>query len=342
MLARGFGMHARLMRRRPAARVVGVAALCWLSGVPAAAQAPAWQVQTAPPASREGTGAASPPQLQVPPNTTIVPRSTGGVRPPTGAQGAGQVSLTALLTDDGQNIEQGVVWRVYRVGQGPEKPALVAQHRDTSPMLRLEPGSYIVNVAFGRAHLTRRIMISPEQAGQDRQERFVLNAGGLRVTPVLATGEAIADRIVTYDIFSDERDQYGQKTKVVSAIKTGVIVRLNAGIYSLVSTYGDANATARADVTVEAGKLTEATLSHAAAKVTFKLVMRAGGEAMADTQWSVTTLRGEPIKDSVGALPTHILAPGKYTAIARHSGQQFRREFSVRAGDVVQVELVMP
>ena len=100
--------------------------------------------------------------------------------------------------------------------------------------------------------------------------------------------------------------------------------------------------TARADVTVEAGKLTEATLSHAAAKVTFKLVMRAGGEAMADTQWSVTTLRGEPIKDSVGALPTHILAPGSYTALARHSGQQFRRDFSVRAGDVVQVELVMP
>jgi hypothetical protein len=335
-------MQARVMRRRAQARFVGVAALGWLCGPPAAAQAPGWQVQTAPPASRDSTGAASPPALQVPPNTTIVPRSTGGVRPPAGAQGAGQVSLTALLTEDGQNIEQGVVWRVYRAGQGPEKPALVAQHRDTSPTLRLEPGSYIVNVAFGRAHLTRRIMIAPEQAGQDRQERFVLNAGGLRVTPVLANGEAIADRIVTYDIFSDERDQYGQKTKVVSAIKTGVIVRLNAGIYSLVSTYGDANATARADVTVEAGKLTEATLSHAAAKVTFKLVMRAGGEAMAETAWSVTTLRGEPIKDSVGALPTHILAPGNYTAIARHSGQQFRRDFSVRAGDVVQVELVMP
>jgi hypothetical protein len=335
-------MQARLMRRRAAARFVGVAALCWLGGAPAVAQAPAWQVQTGPPASREGTGAASPPHSQAPPNTTIVPRSTGGVRPSAGAAGAGQVSLTALLTDDGQNIEQGVVWRVYRVGQGPEKPALVAQHRDSSPTLRLDPGSYIVNVAFGRAHLTRRISISPEQVGQDRQERFVLNAGGLRVTPVLANGEGIADRIVTYDIFSDERDQYGQKTKVVSAIKTGVIVRLNAGIYSLVSTYGDANATARADVTVEAGKLTEATLSHAAGKVTFKLVMRAGGEALADTQWSVTTLRGEPIKDSVGALPTHILAPGNYIAVARHSGQQFRRDFSVRAGDVVQVELVLP
>ena len=62
---------------------------------------------------------------------------------------------------------------------------------------------------------------------------------------MLANGEAINDRIVTYDIFPDERDQYGQKTKVVSAIKTGVIVRLNAGIYSLVSTYSGAMPTRR-------------------------------------------------------------------------------------------------
>jgi hypothetical protein len=343
MPRRGYHMPSEPTGLSALLRLVGLAALCWLGvGGPAAAQAPGWQVQPAPPAGRDGPGPANPPALQVPPNTTIVPRSGGGARLPGGAAGPGQISLTALLTDDGQNIEQGLLWRVYRVGQGPEKPTLVGQHREANPTLRLEPGSYVINVAFGRAHLTRKIVITPEQAGQERQERFVLNAGGLRVTPVFANGEAINDRIVTYDIFSDERDQYGQKTRVVSAIKTGVIVRLNAGIYSLVGTYGDANATARADVTVEAGKLTEATLSHAAAKVTFKLVMRAGGEAMADTQWSVTTLRGEPIKDSVGALPTHILAPGSYTALARHSGQQFRRDFSVRAGDVVQVELVMP
>ena len=330
-----------LHRRSLLAAVAMLAPALWV-GPPVAAQqaSPGWQVQ-APPGARDGTGPGNAPGLQVPPNTTIVPRSSGGGKPPVPG-GVGQIALTALLTDDGQNIEQGLVWRVYRLGQGAEKAAFVAQHRDASPTLRLEPGSYLVNVAFGRAHLTRKIVVSPEQAGQERQERFVLNAGGLRVTGVLANGEAINDRIVTYDIFSDERDQYGQKTKVVSAIKTGVIVRLNAGIYSLVSTYGDANAMARADVTVEAGKLTEATLSHAAAKVTFKLVQRAGGEAMADTQWSVTNLRGEPIKDSVGALPTHILAPGRYTVLARHSGQQFRCDIAVRAGDVAQVELVMP
>ena len=85
---------------------------------------------------------------------------------------------------------------------------------------------------------------------------------------------------MSYDIYSDERDKYGQRMRVMSGAKPGLVTRLNAGIYSIVGTYGDANAIARADVTVEAGKLTEATLTHAAARVTFKLVTRAGGDAI--------------------------------------------------------------
>jgi hypothetical protein len=317
--------------RATGALAVGLAIACL---TPAAM---AQQVENSP--RPGGAPAASPPAIQLPPNTTIVPRSPGDARPVTAPTGMGQLSLSALLTEDGQNIDQGLVWRVYRLRPAPERAALVSTHRDANPTLKLEPGTYLINVAFGRAHLTRKIAVA---ADQPAQERFVLNAGGLRVTPVLSKGEAISDRVVTYDILSDERDQYGQRTKVASGVRVGVIVRLNAGIYSIVSTYGDANAIARADVTVEAGKLTEATLNHAAARVTFKLVTHPGGDAIADTQWNVTTLRGEPVKESVGALPTHILAPGRYSVFAKHSGQQFRRDFAVRAGDAVQVEVVIP
>ena len=119
-------------------------------------------------------------------------------------------------------------------------------------------------------------------------------------------------------------------------------MRLNAGIYSVVSIYGDANATARADVTVEAGKLTEVTLAHAAAKVTFKLVTRRGGDAIADTQWSLATNQGEQVRQSSGALPTHFLAPGVYVVSAKHAGRQYRRDFTVKSGDVAMIEVVMP
>jgi hypothetical protein len=272
------------------------------------------------------------------PNTTVVPRSTTDAKPGLSAGGAGQIWLVALLTQDGQGIEQGLVWRVFRDSPGPDgKPRLVSTHREASPILRLEPGDYVVNVAFGRAHLTRKITVSGEGAVQ---ERFVLNAGGVRLLPQLANGEAINEKAVIYDIYSDERDQYGQRTKVMSAVRPGLVIRLNAGIYNIVGTYGDANAIVRADVTVEAGKLTEATLAHAAAQVTFKLVARPGGDAIADTQWTVTSAQGETVKESVGALPTHIFAPGTYTVSARNAGEVFQRRFTVQAGDVGQVEVM--
>lgn len=279
----------------------------------------------------------------VPPNTTVVPRSTQEPRPPAAAAGSGsgaggQLSLVALLTQDGQSIEQGLVWRVYAARPGPDgKPRLVATNKEATPTLRLDPGEYLINVAFGRANLTRKVTVAADRAVQ---ERFVLNAGGLRLTPVLARGEAGSERAFVYDIYSDERDQYGQRTRVVGGVRPGVVLRLNAGIYNVVGTYGDANAIVRADVTVEAGKLTEATITHSAAKVTFKLVTQAGGDAIPDTQWTIATAEGETVKESVGALPTHILAPGTYVVSAKNGGGVFQRQFTVRAGDAGQVEVV--
>jgi hypothetical protein len=281
--------------------------------------------------------AQSPGQEQLPSNTTMVPRS-----PAAGKTSAapGQLSLVAYLTDTSPAITQGLVWRVFRDSAGPDgRPQLVSTHKEPSPTLRLDPGTYSINVALGRANLTRKIAVAGEQTAR---EKFVLNAGGLRIVPVLATGERASEKLVSFDVESDERDEYGQRTKVVAAAKAGLVLRLNAGIYSIVSTYGDANAVARADVSVEAGKLSEVTLTHPAAQVSFRLVTREGGDAIADTQWSVANAQGDTVKESSGALPSHILAPGTYVARAKHAGRLFRRDFAVKAGDNVLVEVVMP
>jgi hypothetical protein len=297
-------------------------ALCALPCAAAAQSQPNWQTETSQPA-----------------NTTVIPRST--VAPKAiGGGGSGQLSLAAFLTEESQAIQQGLVWRVFREKTGGDgKNVLISTVRDASPTVRLEPGTYLVNVALGRANLTRKIVVSGDQPVQ---ERFVLNAGGLRVVPVLLKGEAANEKAVTYDVQSDERDQHGERIKIVTGAKAGVVLRLNAGIYSIVSVYGDANAVARADVTVEAGKLTEVTLAHAAAKVTFKLVTRRGGDAIADTQWNLATAQGDQVRQSSGALPTHFLAPGAYVVSARHAGRLYHRDFSVKSGDVAFVEVVMP
>jgi hypothetical protein len=265
-------------------------------------------------------------------NTTVV------ARPTTESRTAGQVALVAYLTDDGAPLDQGVIWRIFSDKPGADgKPRLLSLHRDPAPQLRLEVGDYLVNVAYGRANLTRRLTIA---AGKLVTEKFVINAGGLRVAATLANGDAVADNLVVYDVLSDERDQFGNRIPALTRARPGVVVRLNAGIYQVQSTYGDANAVVRGEVTVEPGKVTEATLVHSAAKVTFRLVARAGAEALADTQWSITSASNESVKESAGALPTHILAPGTYNVSARRLGQTFKQDFSLQAGDNVYVEVV--
>ena len=100
----------------------------------------------------------------------------------------------------------------------------------------------------------------------------------------------------------------------------------------MISRYGNVNAVVRADIQVEAGRLTEATMRHTGAEVTLKLVSEEGGEALANTSWTVTTQDGIEVNESVGAFPTLVLAAGKYTAVAKHQDRIYSRDFTVEAG----------
>jgi len=282
----------------------------------------------------------APANPSVSPNVTVIPRT-----PPPSANNpdtatdpqTGLVRLSALLTDNGQRIERDLVWRVYRPSSdGRQQPQLLVTRRDAYPNIRLKAGEYIINAAFGRAHLTRRITVA---GGQEADEQFVINAGGLRLT-ALVDGDKPPATAVSYQIFEGERDQSGNRRAVMLRARPGLIIRLNAGIYHIVSTYGDANARVRADITVEAGKLTEATISHAAGKVAFKLVDQPGGEALPGTKWTIRTEQGDLVKQSVGALPSHVLAPGRYTVSANSFGKTYEKTFSVENGQMASVEVL--
>jgi hypothetical protein len=84
------------------------------------------------------------------------------------------------------------------------------------------------------------------------------------------------------------------------------------------------------------------TLTHPAAQVSLKLVTREGGDAIADTHWSLANAQGDTVKESSCALPSHILAPGAYSARATHAGRLYKRDFAVKAGDNALVEVIMP
>jgi hypothetical protein len=249
------------------------------------------------------------------------------------------VTFKALLTEAGPKVQSGLIWRVFSQEIGPNGARkLVSTHREANPTAALLPGEYLVNAAYGLSNLTRMIKV---EGGRSLEETFVLNTGGLKLAAVLASGEPLPQTSVHFDILSDEEDQFGNRHKILGDAKPGLVIRLNAGAYHIVSLYGDANATVRADVTVEPGKITEATVKHAAAPVTFKLVQTPGGEALADTGWSILTTTGDVVKENTGALPTHILAAGNYAVVASHNGVSYTNKFTVATGQAKQIEVVM-
>ena len=75
--------------------------------------------------------------------------------------------------------------------------------------------------------------------------------------------------------------------------------------------------------------------------MTFKLVQSPGGEALADTQWSILTTTGDVVKENAGALPTHILAVGDYAVVAKHGNESYTSKFNVASGQAKQIEVVM-
>lgn len=270
------------------------------------------------------------------------PGPPAGTRPPDAPAAPpgqnGQLSLAALVADDGQRIDQGLVWRIFSASRDGARSRLVTTSREAQPNLRLPAGDYVVNVSFGRAYAIRRVKVA---AGGQANEQLALNAGVLRLTAFNNTGERLNPADVRFEILADERDQFGQRPRIAGNLRPGSLIRLNSGLYHIVSVYGDANSVARTDLTVEPGKLTDISLMHSAAKVTFKLVQRSGGDALPDTHWTIATRAGQVVKDSAGALPVHILAPGTYTVNATTGGRVFRRTFTVRTGETAVVEVVM-
>lgn len=238
----------------------------------------------------------------------------------------GTMRLEAVFGQTSEPIASGLIWRIFEDRFGEDRPVLVARSDDPRPEFRLIPGNYIVHVSYGYASATRRITMQ----WSDVAEILRVSAGALAVRGVVSDSP-ISPSQISYSVFVPVGDE--QEGRLVAAnVRGDEMVRLPQGDYHVVSTFGAANSIMRADVEVETGQVTEATLNHRAATVTLKLVSYAGGEAFAGTAFSVLTPGGDVVREAIGAFPSVTLAEGDYVVIARHDGAVYTRDFAVRNG----------
>ncbi|QRG09629.1 hypothetical protein EZH22_13710 [Xanthobacter dioxanivorans] len=257
---------------------------------------------------------------------------------PAAPAGKSALGLYARFGTEGAPVPRGLIWRVF--ADQPESSGafpLVAESSEASPVFFLTPGGYIVHVAFGFATTAQRVQVGPVS----RRQAFDMPAGALRLAADV-NDKPIPAQKLTFDIFEGSFLQGRTSSQpYYRGASAGEVVLLPEGTYHVVSTYGDANAVVRADVNVQPGKLTDATVHHRAAQIVLKLVKVPAGEALADTQWTVITPGGDTIKESIGAFPTFVLGEGDYTAIARKDGKNYNRDFKVEAGKDQELEVLL-
>ncbi|MDX7950909.1 hypothetical protein P7D22_06920 [Lichenihabitans sp. Uapishka_5] len=260
--------------------------------------------------------------------------------------GQGLLRLSAVVGGDPAPLGTGMRWSVFdeRTDQdGTHR--IVAQSSEAQPAFTLPDGAYVVHVTYGFASQMKRVVVTDKAAS----ERLTLNAGALEVDGRLGDAAIAADRL-SVAIYVPEHGNPQAKLVVANA-KPGEILRLPEGMYHITSTYLDtvgvgslvpvsnSNSVVNADLRVQAGKFITATVKHRAAVMTLKLVNQPGGEALADTGFTILTPGGDVVRELIGAFPSLVLAEGDYIAIARHAGKTYQAEFKVASGTDRDVEV---
>jgi hypothetical protein len=287
----------------------------------------------------QSAAAVAPPTSLVPSTAALpvpVPFQAPSVQPAL-PPGQAMLSLSARFGASQPVITGGLHWRVY--ADKPDQSGvfrLIKEDRSSSPTLVLPAGGYVVLVNFGLASTAKRVQLGPEQSAR---HVFELAAGGARFEGRVGDSKIPSSQI-SFDVFRGSQFEPGEKRPVAQDVATGDLVALPEGVYYVVSNYGDGNAVVRSDIRIQAGKLTDVTIHHRAAVITLKLVSEKGGEALANTAWSVLTPGGDVIKESIGAFPRVVLEEGDYVAIARSEGKVYNRDFKVEPGFDREIEVL--
>lgn len=255
---------------------------------------------------------------------------------PTMRPGEGLLSVSARFGKDAPAITGGLHWRVY--ADKPDQSGvfrLIKEDRGAQPNFVLPAGGYVVHVAFGLASAVKTVRLRSEAM----REVFEIPAGGLSLKGQVGDAK-IPPTQITFDVYKGSQFDQTEQRPIATGVLTGEVVLVPEGTYYIQSKYGDGNAVVRSDIRVQAGKLTDVTVTHRAAAIMLKLVSKKGGEALANTDWAVLSPAGDIITESKGAFPRVILAEGEYKVIARSDSKVYQQDLKVIPGVDGEIEVL--
>lgn len=256
--------------------------------------------------------------------------------------------LSARFGGTDKPVAANVIWRIFRArARADGSHFLLATSHEARPVLNLPDGHYIVHLAYGLASAMQDVVVTHG----DQALTLTLKAGALKLHCTL-DGNAIAPANLAISIYAATPTN-PQARLLMDHAAPDRLIGLPVGNYHVVSTFLDTlgsggqghtglptNSVVSADLAVQSGKLTMATLPHQAAIITLKLVNVAGGGGLANTTFAILTPGGDVIREVIGAFPRLVLAAGTYDAIARNNGKTYESTIKVDAGIDRDVEIL--
>jgi Ca-activated chloride channel family protein len=245
------------------------------------------------------------------------------------ALGTGRVDLTATTGTDNAVIDD-LLYTIFE--DDPESPngrREVARSHAAEASFILPAGTYYVSARSGSADVRQRIAVG---IGETIKQKLTLALASLKLSAIVAGAPATAAQGVVYRI--DKAD--GDKARIARGVGPETAFTLPPGRYSVSASLAAYPLSATQDITLEAGKPTEATLRIEGGMVSFK---PPGDVVGSDVYWEVVDDKGSPVWRKTGLDAKTLLAPGHYKVRFEAQSKQRETDFEVRAGETKDVEI---
>lgn len=252
-----------------------------------------------------------------------------------GVMNSGQLRLTATATQDGPLLDDAVFFVYAEDNTGSLRELARSELRETE--FHLPAGRYRVAAFYGLARVERQITLA---AGATKEEKLVLDAGGIKLSSVLTGASAPLDRQLIYKVYAISPDQGTTTQSIATSAKPASTVYLKSGRYRIESQFGWHNARQTREVDVLAGQITDVVFEHRASEVKLKLAAAAGTPALGRVKWTLRYANGGTVLISQDSAPSLILQAGSYQVMAQHGAKTYSRAFEAAPNEVHTIELV--
>lgn len=245
------------------------------------------------------------------------------------------LKLFAKLSESGAILQNGVSWRIFDANEIENgQMALLFKSEQAAANFNLKMGDYLIHAAYGNAQVSEIVTINSPAT-----KTLIFEAGALRLKAAISGDIPIIASNLKFEI-SAKNNEVNDKIIIANNVRPNDIIYLNVGTYNVTSYFGNVNAKVQADLRVEVGQITDATLYHDASKTSFRLASEPNGKAIADVEWSVKEQDGEIVYTNLGAFPSTILKEGDYAVIAKIGKNVYNRDFQVKPSAPREIELL--